>query len=365
MHVLKSAVALLLAWGATTLWLPGQPQYLSMASSLLMVNSTTVFRSVSRALHSVLTRIAGTSLALATAWLLGSAMGTMVTVLAITLVTGGRRISDDRLQIASNAVLALAAAAAAPVGHVVFSALGTALGAGVGIAVNALILPPVHLAESDLAVHNLAQAMGGLLRGMGHDLDEQRHHERACSWLEQARDLERLVGDAQQHVRQGRESLRWNTRWSVRGHRRHDTDSELWHTLHRVSFQIRGIARTLVDSVGDEVGHHLGPLFLERYAELLKLAGQAVEEFSAAHRSCAAPDCEALSARSDARDRLRDALDHAEAWHETMTDLVGHGTLAQPDAWHVYGSLMTDLERLLFDLDRTDAAHPVAATAGR
>lgn len=37
-----------------------------------------------------------------------------------------------------------------------------------------------------------------------------------------------------------------------------------------------------------------------------------------------------------------------------MTDLVGQGTLAHPDAWHVYGALMTDLERLLIDLQRTD-----------
>ncbi|MFB6990963.1 hypothetical protein [Streptomyces sp. NPDC056304] len=34
------------------------------------------------------------------------------------------------------------------------------------------------------------------------------------------------------------------------------------------------------------------------------------------------------------------------------TGEIEHGTLTEPGAWHVYGSLMTDAERLLADLDR-------------
>ncbi|MFD8421040.1 hypothetical protein [Streptomyces sp. NPDC059668] len=50
--------------------------------------------------------------------------------------------------------------------------------------------------------------------------------------------------------------------------------------------------------------------------------------------------------------QLREAIDDALAWHDAMTDLIGWGTLIELGAWHVYGSLTTDVERLLADLDR-------------
>jgi hypothetical protein len=348
-HVLKSLIAALLAWGVTVRWLPAQDQYLAVAGALLMVNTSTVYRSVNRALHSAFTRIAGTALALLVVWLLGSAVGTLATVLAITLVTAGRRASDHRLQIASSAVLTLAAATAAtaaPVDHAILAAIGAVLGGATGITVNALVLPPLHLAQSDTAIRDLARSMGALLRQMGGSLCERRDLDRADVWLEQARDLERLVDEAQQHVKKGQESLRWNTRCAL-GRCGSAAHSELWHALHGVSFQIRGIARTFADNADDGDTRRLGPVFLERYAELLELAGDAVEAFAAPHGPQPAH-------QDDTRERLGGALDRAQSWHDTMTDLVGHGTLARPDAWHVYGSLMTDLERLLIDLERTD-----------
>ncbi|MFE8950469.1 hypothetical protein [Streptomyces sp. NPDC007856] len=355
MHLLKSLIAALLAWGATVRWLPAQDQYLAVAGALLMVNTSTVYRSVSRALHSAFTRIAGTALALSMVWLFGSAIGTVAAVLAITLVTTGRRISDDRLQIASSAVLTLAAATAAtaaPVDHAILAAIGTVLGGATGMAVNALVLPPLHLAQSDTAIRDLARSMGALLRQMGGGLCERRDLDRADLWLEQARDLERLVGEAQQDVEEGKESLRWNTRCAF-GRCGSVAHGELWHALHGVSFQIRGIARTLADSADDGGARRPGPIFLKRYAELLELAGAAVETFVASHGPEPAD-------QDDARERLRGALERAQSWHGTMTDLVGRGTLARPHAWHVYGSLMIDLERLLIDLEHTDT-HAVPA----
>ncbi|MEU1599518.1 hypothetical protein ABZ468_43625 [Streptomyces sp. NPDC005708] len=351
-HLLKSLIAALLAWGATVRWLPAQDQYLAVAGALLMVNTSTVYRSVKRALHSAFTRIAGTALALSAVWLFGPAIGTVAAVLAITLVTAGRRISEDRLQIASSAVLALAAATAAtaaPVDHAILAAVGTVLGGATGMAVNALVLPPLHLAQSDTAIRDLARSMGALLRQMGDGLRERRDLDRADLWLERARDLERLVGEAQQHVEEGQESVRWNTRCAF-GRCGSVAHGERWHALHGVSFQIRGIARTLADNAG---ARRLGPIFLKRYAELLELAGAAVETFVAPHGPEPAD-------QHDARERLRGALERAQSWHDTMTDLVGRGTLARPHAWHVYGALMIDLERLLIDLERTDT-HAVPA----
>lgn len=61
---------------------------------------------------------------------------------------------------------------------------------------------------------------------------------------------------------------------------------------------------------------------------------------------------------TDAGKRLRTALDQAQSRHDSMTELVAHGALTEPGARHIYGSLVTDAERLLSDLDRARTSEP-------
>ncbi|MFG2911197.1 aromatic acid exporter family protein [Kitasatospora sp. NPDC048286] len=347
----KGLVAALLAWQAASWWLPGQQQYLAVATALVMVNAPTIYRSVTQALRSVAARAGGLSLAVAVVWLLGPAAGSVAAIPAIALVAGGRRGSDSRLQIASTATLTLAAATAVPVGHVVTLTLATLTGAAAGIAVNALILPPVHLRASDTSVRELASAMGELLGDMGRGLRERQHTDRAHQWLERSRHLDDLALQAQEDVRQSQESLRWNTRCIVHGQQKPTDHGEALRALHRVSFQVRGIARTLADSVDDHAGHGLNRLFLDRYAATLETAERAMESFAAPGHA-AGPDLDSLCGP------LRRAIDDATTWHRTMTDEIRHGTLAEPGAWHVYGSLITDIERLLADLERANRLTP-------
>ncbi|MFG2476262.1 hypothetical protein [Streptomyces fagopyri] len=76
-------------------------------------------------------------------------------------------------------------------------------------------------------------------------------------------------------------------------------------------------------------------------------AGAAVEEF-------VEPGATAGSS-SATRHRPRGAIDGGLDRHDTMTGPIGRGTLTGPGARHVYGSLMTDVERLPADPDRADA----------
>ncbi len=141
------------------------------------------------------------------------------------------------------------------------------------------------------------------------------------------RRLERLVGEAQQHVEEGQESLRWNTRCCAFSC---GSVTRRWTMARsaRCLIQIRGIARTLADNADDR--SLVGPVFLERYAELLELAGDAVETFV----TPSGPE----PADQTRRKRLRGALERAQSWHDTMTNLVGHGTLAAACLAHLYGS---------------------------
>ncbi|MEU7094896.1 hypothetical protein [Kitasatospora aureofaciens] len=352
----KGLMAALLAWQTASWWLPGHQQYLAVATALAMVNAPTIYRSVTQALRSVAARAAGLSLAVVVVWLLGPAAGSIAAIPAIALVAGGRRGSDSRLQIASTATLTLAAATAFPVGHVITLTLAALTGAAAGIAVNALILPPVHLGASDASVRELAAAMGELLGDMGRGLRERQHADRAHLWLERGRRLDALALQAEEDLRQSQESLRWNTRCIVHGQQEPTDHSKALRALHRVSFQVRGIARTLADTVDARpTGHDLNRLFLDRYAATLETAERAMESFAAPGHA-AGPGLDSFCGP------LRRAIDDATTWHRTMTEEIRHGTLAEPGAWHVYGSLITDIERLLADLER--ANRPAPTTPG-
>lgn len=345
----KTLTATMLTWGAIAPWSPGGQPYLAVTTALLTVNASTVYRSVTQAAQNMAARVAGLVLALVTARLLGPTAGGAVVIAVIAVLAGPRRTTDDRVQIASTALIALAASAADPVGSLVSPVLQTLIGAAMGIAVNALVLPPLYLDESDAAVRGLAHGMGSLLRDMGAGLAQRSLTSKAHSWLHQARNLEASLSSAEEEVQRADESLRWNTRCVAHARCKDLTYGDAFGALRGVSLQVRGIARTLSDNAhNDHADHHLGQQFLDRYAETLRLAGTAVHGF-------ADPRPDISSSDAGPHGQLREAIDEAMAWHDDMTDLIGRGTLTQPGAWYVYGSLMTDVERLLADLDHVGA----------
>ncbi|MET8956480.1 hypothetical protein [Streptomyces sp. NPDC004533] len=343
-HGAKSLIAAVLTWQLIALWLPGQQQFLGVATALVMVNGSTVYSSVIHAVRRVAIQVSGVSLAVAGAWLLGATTGAIVAVLAIVLLTGGRRNGEDRLQVASTAVITLTAAAAAPVGHVLFPAVSTLTGAVVGVVVNALVFPPTYLSQSDAAVRSLARCTGTLLQDMGRGLREGRSPRHAHIWLERGRDLEQQVAEAREEVQKAAESLRWNAPAAARRQHLSPVYEYALEVLHTASFQVRGIARTLADTIDQETDQGLRQGFADRYGEALELAGQVFTTYAAVG---AAAD----SARADARRQLRTAIDRMLSWHASVTDLLEQGALGKLNAWHVYGSLVADVERLLADLD--------------
>ncbi|MFE0382145.1 aromatic acid exporter family protein [Streptomyces inhibens] len=188
-HGGKTLIAALFAWGVAASWSPDGRPYLAVATALLMVNASTVYRSVTKAVQNVVAKMAGLVVAVVTAQLLGATAGSVAVISVVAVLAGPRRSADDRLQIASTAVIGLAATATAPVGSLVPPALQTLTGAVVGIAVNALVLPPLYLDESDSAVRGLAHDIGALLRDMGAGLAERQLVAHARTWLHRARNL--------------------------------------------------------------------------------------------------------------------------------------------------------------------------------
>ncbi|MGN5381816.1 FUSC family protein [Streptomyces lasalocidi] len=318
---MKSLIAAALTWQLIALWLPGQQQFLGVAVALVMANESTVYSSVVHAVRRVLIQVAGVSLAVAAAWLLGATAGAVVAVLTVVLLTGGRRNGEDRLQVASTAVITLTAAAAAPVGHVVPPTIATLTGAVLGVAVNALILPPTYLSQSDTAVRSLARTMGTLLQDMGRGLREERCQSRAHVWLERGRNLEQQVAGTRDEVQKAAESLRWNARAAHRHHMFPVYERAL-EILHMASYRVRGIAMTLAENAGQEEDSGLlRQDFAARYGEALVLTGQVFTAYAAAGPTVG-------PAQADAHRQLRVAIDRTLGWHARVTDLMERGPWA-------------------------------------
>ncbi|WP_158716106.1 hypothetical protein [Streptomyces sp. NRRL B-24720] len=89
----------------------------------------------------------------------------------------------------------------------------------------------------------------------------------------------------------------------------------------------------------------LGRQFVDRYAKTPELAGVAVQGLVEPHTVAGPPD-------GGPRERLRGAIEGAL---KSLTLPIGREALAESGAWPVHGSLMTDVERLLSDLDYAGA----------
>ncbi|MEI4927398.1 hypothetical protein Q8G50_33320, partial [Klebsiella pneumoniae] len=76
--------------------------------------------------------------------------------------------------------------------------LETLIGAGVGVVVNAVLVPPLYVRPAGDAVYELADDMARVLEGAAADLAEGWSGEDAYERLLEARDLDGEVGETRE-----------------------------------------------------------------------------------------------------------------------------------------------------------------------
>ncbi|MFI0717377.1 hypothetical protein ACH4SK_43915 [Streptomyces inhibens] len=74
---------------------------------------------MTKAVQNVVAKMSGLVVAVVTAQLSGATAASVAVISVVAVLAGPRRSADDRLQIASTAVIGLAATATAPVGSLV------------------------------------------------------------------------------------------------------------------------------------------------------------------------------------------------------------------------------------------------------
>jgi hypothetical protein len=95
-------------------------------------------------------------------------------------------------------------------GYLFYRAGEALFGAVIGIAVNMLILPPIHLRNVGAAVAAVSGEIEELLRSVAGDLRDGWEKDDALRWRRQARALETVVRHAEEAAGRGRESMRFN-----------------------------------------------------------------------------------------------------------------------------------------------------------
>ena len=160
---------------ATSLLDLPQP-FLAPWSALLVVHAT-VYRTFSQGAR----QVAATALGVVLAWLVGDALGldTVSVAIALTLglVVGAFTwFEDEATTIAATALVVLTTGFSQDDSMLVSRLLDTGIGIGVGLAINALVWPPLRQRTAIAAIDRLDDRIGRLLTRMDEDL--RRGHGR-------------------------------------------------------------------------------------------------------------------------------------------------------------------------------------------
>ncbi|MFB8773847.1 FUSC family protein [Streptomyces broussonetiae] len=204
---LKAAAAALLAWLVAREWL-GDPMALMAPWVAVVLVQATVYSSLRQAGQQFAAICCGTLLASGAEALTGSTLGGLaLSVPLLMLLSNWPRFGDQGIYAATTALFTLASGtvSAVAVGHRVGQA---ALGAVIGVAVNALVLPPIHLRDVRENLAALARESGDVLHLVAAGLRRPGWDDgTSVGWLDASARLEHRLEALRAARRWSRESL--------------------------------------------------------------------------------------------------------------------------------------------------------------
>ncbi len=343
---LKAAAAALLAWVVARIWLDDPMALMAPWVALVLVQAT-VYSSLVQGARQFTAICAGALVASGAQAVTGDTTGALaLSVPVLMLLSNWPRFGDQGIYAATTAVFTIASGtvSAVAVGHRLGQA---ALGAVIGVAVNALVLPPIHLRDVRENLAALAREAGDVLHAVARDLREgEWDAQTSARWL-----------DASARLRDRVDALRSARGWSRESLR---LTSGVLRALHRaptaavppeaeddrfgqVTGHVTALTRTLAVAA-DEERTPAAPdaAVLRRYAELLELIGDACRgEADRLLDGGARPD-RLLDGRTE--EVMREL--HTEL-QEGLREQAGQGAARAA----VLGTLLLQAENLWADLD--------------
>ncbi|MEU2332437.1 aromatic acid exporter family protein [Streptomyces sp. NPDC013172] len=214
---LKAAAAGVLAWALAGWWWHAPFALLAPWTALFLVQDT-VYRSLVSALQQFAVVVLGTLLAALAGIVTGDTLAALALALPATVLLGTyARFGAQGLYAPTAALFVIAYGTYGPM-DIVHRLLETALGATVGLSVNALVLPPVHDRRVRRLRHQLAAESARLLTDAADRLAERETADEPDDWDDRARWLGDVLTDLRAARRWSDESLRLNPLRRLRHH---------------------------------------------------------------------------------------------------------------------------------------------------
>jgi uncharacterized membrane protein YgaE (UPF0421/DUF939 family) len=253
LQVLKTSVSVVIAWFASTLLL-GQAVPIFAAIAALLVVQPSINQSLAKGIERSLGVVLGVLLAFGAGVVFGTSTWIVLAIVVVSLLLAWalKLTPGSANQIPISAMLVLAIGGAANSEYALERVAETVIGCAVGLAVNALIVPPVLSAPAHHAVVRLAQLVATTLDTLAEVLRTPQSDEQLRTMLAGARALRPVQRQAQAAVTRAEESLLLNPRGGV--HRASImSDQQLMGKLAILVTRVLGIARAVHDHYDDEL----------------------------------------------------------------------------------------------------------------
>ncbi|MGA5797477.1 FUSC family protein [Streptomyces cellulosae] len=343
---LKAALAALLAWLVAQVWL-GDPMALMAPWVALVLVQATVYSSLVTGARQFAAICVGALVASGAQAVTDDNTGALaLSVPVLVLLSNWRRFGDQGIYAATTAVFTIASGTVSveAVGHRLGQA---ALGAVIGVAVNAFVLPPVHLRDVRENLAALAREAGEVLSAVAGDLREgEWDAQTAVGRLNTAKRLQDRLDALRSARGWSRESLLLTSGWLRTLHRAptealpsEDEDER----LGRITGHVTALTRSLAVAADEERSAATpDPEVLRSYGKLLELLADSCRAEADRLLGGEEPGDPLLDERTDAAMReLHTTL------QEGLTQEAGQGAARTA----VLGTLVLQAENLWADLN--------------
>ncbi|SDS97451.1 Aromatic acid exporter family member 1 [Actinopolymorpha singaporensis] len=345
----KAALAGILAWLVAGWWLDSPLAVIAPWVAIVTVQ-TTVYRSVRDGLWQLGAMAIGTVVATGVHVFVPNTLAAMCLVLPATLaLTLWRRVGDQGVYSATTALFVLVYGTVS-FGAVVDRLREAAIGAVIGVVVNAVILPPVYHRRGLEATQAVSWEAGEILRSIADGLRSGVDRDAVLRWDERGRELTRMADRARTLSGWSAESRRWNPRYEpVRRQSAGPDPEEVAGVVSRVVGSVNGLVRVLLEGTDEAFRSQLpGPESAGPYADLCDRLAQACQTYS---------DHVAGRCTDEDRAGYAEALSVAGSLSAELQADLDARSAADPSA---LGMFLLEVKRLLIGLPSAEEICPSA-----
>ncbi|GAA0543804.1 aromatic acid exporter family protein [Streptomyces antimycoticus] len=340
---LKAAGAATLAWAVSGWWLQDPVALMAPWVAVVLVQAT-VYRSLFKGLQQLVAIAVGTLLAAGAEALTGNTLASVALVLPVVmLLSNWPRLGDQGIYGPTTALFTLTSGPVSglTVSHRLLQAL---LGAAIGIAVNALVFPPVHLRNVRENLSRLARGTEETLTGIAEGLaQEDWSEDTAAGWRRLADQLQQRQESLRSARQWSHESLRLNPRLPWNSRRSlplpSENEDQRWGAIVA---QVGAVVDTMID-IADENRTIPTP-----DQQPLRDYGRLLADLASACRVRADLIC--VSAAEDAHARLDEALDSVERRHNALHKQLTDERSVSAATTAVLGTLLIQAQNIWHDI---------------